>query len=178
MQVSFKPILEEDIDHLRDIAVKTFIHSYEHLNTLSNFNWYIQKAFTVEKLLSEIRNDESYYYFVHFGKDIVGYLKLNIGKSQTENHNDEYLEIERIYLNSNYQKKGIGRRIMTFVFEQARTLSKSKVWLGVWDQNPRAILFYEHIGFQRNGSHVFKFGDEDQVDHIMEIDVAHFNENY
>ena len=172
MRITFNPIAEVDVVQLRDIALKTFIDSYEHLNTPSNFNWYTQKAFPVEKLLSEIRNEESYYYFVYFGDDLAGYLKLNIGAAQTEIHSDNYLEIERIYLIDTFQKKGIGRMMIDFVFQKAQELSKSKVWLGVWDNNPSAIQFYERMGFQRSGSHIFKFGDEDQVDFIMEIDIS------
>lgn len=171
MQVSFKPIYEDDIDLLQNIALETFIHSYEHLNSPSNFKWYIDRAFTKEKLLSEIQNEESYYYFALYQNQIAGYLKLNAGSAQTETYSDEYLEIERIYLRSDYHRKGIGRKMMDFVFDTARKMSKSKVWLGVWNQNPSAILFYEHMGFRRNGSHIFKFGDEDQIDLIMEVDI-------
>ena len=171
MDIIFKPILEKDVDQLKQIAILTFKQSYEHLNTPSNFNWYIDRAFNTKKLLSELQNKESYCYFVTLKEEIIGYLKLNIGNSQTEIFDNKYLEIERIYLDSKYQRKGIGSRMINYAIECAKDLQKSKIWLGVWDQNPKAILFYEQMGFVKNGNHVFKFGDEDQNDIIMEMDL-------
>lgn len=172
MQVSFNPIAAKDIDQLRHIAIKTFKQSYEHLNTQSNFKWYVDKAFATEKLIAEIQNEESFYYFISLADDIVGYLKLNIGKSQTETHGDEYLEIERIYLDEGSQGKGLGKRMIKHAMDKAIALNKTKVWLGVWDHNPKAIAFYERNGFERKGSHIFKFGDQDQIDIIMEINCS------
>ncbi len=172
MDIFFQQISYEEVNKLRNIAIKTFRQSYEHLNSPSNFQDYISKAFTKEVLLRELQNEESFYYFIAFENDIVGYLKLNIGNSQTERFSDAYLEIERIYLDANYQRKGIGKRMIEFTFDKARELQKTKVWLGVWDENPKAILFYERMGFQSKGNHVFKFGNEAQTDIIMEMNVA------
>lgn len=171
MDIVFKPILDKEADLLREIAIRTFRQSYEHLNTPANFNGYINRAFNTDRLISEIQNKERYYYFVILEEKIIGYLKLNIGSSQTETFDDTYLEIERIYLDASYQRKGMGSRMIAHATEIARSLQKTKIWLGVWDQNPKAILFYERMGFVRKGNHIFKFGDEDQNDIIMEKDV-------
>lgn len=171
MQVNIRPILVHEIGQLKQIALKTFIDSYERLNTPSEFQKYISSAFTVEKLSAEMKNEESAYYFVLAENKIIGYLKLNIGNSQTEDFSDDYLEIERIYLDTNYHRKGIGKTLIEFALEKGKELQKTKVWLGVWDQNPKAILFYERMGFVKIGNHVFKFGNEDQVDILMEMDI-------
>lgn len=171
MQIVFRPIQTNEVDELKSIATTTFVQSYEHLNDPENFGRYITKAFTQEKLLEEIKNDESYYYFVLLNENIIGYLKLNVGMSQTEDYGDEYLEIERIYLDRGYQRRGIGSRMMSYALARGRALHKKKVWLGVWDRNPKAIRFYEGVGFSITGEHIFQFGDEDQRDLIMEMDI-------
>lgn len=172
MKISIVPISTKDLNQLKGIALKTFEQSYQHLNTKSNFDWYIQKAFTSQQLLSEIQNKKSFFYFIMNWNIIIGYLKLNIDDSQTEKYCKECLEIERIYLEANYKRKGIGRKILTFAAEKAKELTKNKVWLGVWDQNPDAILFYKKQGFVERGSHIFKFGDENQIDIIMEKSIT------
>ena len=172
MKIEFRPINADDISRLKSIATETFIQSYEHLNKPTNFKDYLEKAFTKSKLLAEVLNEESYYYFIISGGDVLGYLKLNIGSSQSENFDDDYMEIERIYLLAQYHRMGIGRKMMNFVFEQAGKKGKKKVWLGVWRRNPNAIEFYKRMGFQITGDHIFKFGDEDQVDLIMEVDLS------
>ena len=168
MEISFQPISPQDVYPLRDIALKTFSQSYQHLNTQANFDWYVNRAFTIEKLLSELQNGESFFYYVMAMENIIGYLKLNIDNSQTEKHCKGCLEIERIYLEAEYRRKGIGRKMIQFAIAKAKQYSKSKIWLGVWDKNPSAILFYKSQGFVDSGSHIFKFGNEDQIDIIFE----------
>lgn len=171
MQVLFQRVTQDDVGQLKEIALKTFFDSYFHLNTPTNFECYVDKAFRKNKLLSEIQNENSFFHFVTNRGNIIGYLKMNIGDSQTEHFDHTYLEIERIYLDARFQHKGIGYTMLQFALRQAKAFSKSKIWLGVWDKNPKAIKFYRKNGFRETGSHIFRFGDEDQTDIIMERDV-------
>ena len=45
------------------------------------------------------------------------------------------------------------------------------VWLGVWEQNPRAIRFYEKNGFVAFDKHVFKLGNDEQTDIMMKLEL-------
>jgi len=40
-------------------------------------------------------------------------------------------------------------------------------WLGVWEQNPRAISFYAKNGFAVVGEHVFVLGKDPQRDLVL-----------
>ncbi len=44
--------------------------------------------------------------------------------------------------------KGIGRRMVGFIEEEARRLGLNRVWLRVWDCNPRARALYEKLGYR------------------------------
>ena len=169
MKCSFRAVTPNDAELLRQISIRTFRQSYEHLNTPENFRSYLNEAFQIQKLKDEINNPESTFYFVENSQGVLGYLKINIGDSQTENRSEECLEVERLYLDQTHQGQGIGSEMMHFIFEIAKSKQKSRVWLGVWERNPDAIEFYSKVGFHKSGSHIFKFGDEDQTDIIMEI---------
>lgn len=169
MKVVFHKITKEEVDVLQKIAIQTFRESYAHLNTEENFLWYIKKAFSKETLTRELQNKESFWFFIQNDSFTIGYLKLNIGSAQTELHSEQYLEVERIYLDKKYQGKGYGSQMIQFAISKAKRLNKTKIWLGVWDQNPQAIDFYNRAGFEESGSHIFKFGTEDQIDIIMEM---------
>ena len=43
------------------------------------------------------------------------------------------------------------------------------IWLGVWQENPKAIQFYTKNGFEVFDQHVFKLGDEEQTDFLMRL---------
>jgi ribosomal protein S18 acetylase RimI-like enzyme len=48
------------------------------------------------------------------------------------------------------QGMGVGRRLMTTLFDQLRTDGSIGVHLGVDPRNDRAIGFYEHLGMRRH----------------------------
>ena len=49
----------------------------------------------------------------------------------------------------------------------ARTL-----WVGVWENNSRAIAFYENNGFMKFGQQPFMLGDDVQNDWMMKKELA------
>lgn len=50
----------------------------------------------------------------------------------------------------------------------AQEHNKHKIWLGVWEHNPRAQAFYKRHGFKVVGEHHFQTGDVTDTDLIME----------
>ena len=92
---------------------------------------------------------------------MAGYLKLNIKDAQTETYNDNDLEIERIYILSTFQHKGLGKALFNQALTLANQLSCDSIWLGVW-KNDNAIIFYKSLGFHVIDSHIFYMGDENK----------------
>jgi ribosomal protein S18 acetylase RimI-like enzyme len=43
------------------------------------------------------------------------------------------------------------------------------VWLGVWEENHRAIRFYTKNGFVVFDKHVFIMGNDEQTDLLMQL---------
>jgi ribosomal protein S18 acetylase RimI-like enzyme len=43
------------------------------------------------------------------------------------------------------------------------------VWLGVWENNNRAIRFYEKFGFSVFDHHIFRVGSDNQTDVLMRL---------
>jgi len=156
-----------DIDILVSLSRKTFYESFHHLNKPENMDAYMDKAFAFERLLSELRNENSEFYFLQNDKEIAGYLKINMKEAQTEFKGDSSLEIERIYISESYQSNGYGTDLLNKVKEIAATSGVKYIWLGVWEKNPAAIRFYERNGFNVFSEHEFQMGDEVQMDKLM-----------
>jgi RimJ/RimL family protein N-acetyltransferase len=53
---------------------------------------------------------------------------------------------------------------MEAMLMHARERGADRVWLGVWEHNPRARRFYAKCGFAPAGDHAFVLGDEVQRD--------------
>ncbi|RZS93918.1 GNAT family N-acetyltransferase [Aquimarina brevivitae] len=158
---------------LYDISRHTFYESYgPPLNTERNIQHYISEHLTLEKLASELQNPNVYYFLLTYSKEVIGYLKLNIGTAQTEHLGNSALEIERIYIKKEFQGNQLGQLLIEKAKHLGRQLNKHFVWLGVWDQNRRAIQFYKRAGFIPFSTHTFTLGDDVQTDIMMKLMLA------
>ena len=165
--VRFRPCGLADLETLREMAWRTYDETFRHLNTPGNMDAYLEKAFAREKLEQELGNPLSSFQFLYSGGRLAGYMKINEGEAQTEGADPAALEIERIYVERDFQGLGLGRAMIDRGVEIARAKGKTVVWLGVWEKNEKAIAFYLKMGFSRAGTHPFLMGREKQTDWIM-----------
>jgi diamine N-acetyltransferase len=159
----------EDIPTLQEISYETFNDTFKEQNTPENMSAYLEKAFNLMQLEKELSNPYSEFFFVFFNNELAGYLKVNINDAQSEAMGNEALEVERVYIKSNFQKHGLGKYLLNKAIELAKVHNKSKIWLGVWEKNENAIAFYKKMGFVEIGAHSFYMGDEEQIDIIMTL---------
>jgi ribosomal protein S18 acetylase RimI-like enzyme len=96
-------------------------------------------------------------------------MKLNEGGAQTELQKEDSFEIERIYVLSDFQGKGIGRQLLEKAIQMAMEKKASYIWLGVWEENKSAIQFYKKNGFIAFDEHYFMVGDDKQTDIMMKL---------
>ena len=159
----------DQVKLLQGVAIETFRQTYAQYNDPKNFEVYIATAFNESQLLKELQHPDSFYYLAIGQKNVLGYLKLNIGAAQTEEQVIPSLEIERIYVLRQFQGMGIGKLFLQKSIDQANSLTLNRIWLGVYELNKSALSFYQKQGFQVFGTHTFKLGSEDQKDYMMEL---------
>lgn len=157
----------ENVQVLQEISIETFNDTFSNQNSADNMKAYIDRAFTMKQLESELANRSSQFYFISIDNEVAGYLKVNIDDAQSETMGDDFLEIERIYIRNKFQRKGLGKYLIDQAIEIAEEQNKNNIWLGVWENNDNAIRFYEKLGFVQTGVHSFYMGDEEQLDIIM-----------
>ena len=165
--IDIKKATLNDLGRLQDIGRRTFAETFSSVNTAENMAQYLDEEFSLEKLTAELDNDTSEFYFAVLNDETIGYLKLNVGNSQTEIIDDKSLEIERIYVVNKCHGKKIGQLLYEKAIQIARQIDADYVWLGVWENNPRAISFYKKNGFVEFDKHIFKLGDDEQTDIMM-----------
>ena len=169
--ILFRPCTQDDLDVLQDFSRRTYFETFAEQNTPENMATYLDDAFETEKLRRELEDANSAFYFLYCGETLAGYLKLNEAPAQTDLHDSDSLEIERIYVAKEFQGKGLGRRLMTYAISAAMQRGKAFVWLGVWEKNTKALAFYRKNGFYPIGTHTFVMGDDPQTDYIMRKDL-------
>jgi len=160
-----------DINALAQIGRQTFQETFSGTNSADNMRTYLEDGFSVDKLTEEVRNTASQFYFAKLNEQLIGYLKINTGNAQTEALDTKALEIERIYVLAAYHGKQVGQLLYHKAIQIAEELKSSFVWLGVWEENTRAIRFYEKNGFVAFDKHIFKLGEDEQTDIMMKLEI-------
>ncbi|KAB5488779.1 MULTISPECIES: GNAT family N-acetyltransferase [Flagellimonas] len=171
MAIIFRICTEDDLHALVKISKETFVAAFEKDNDPDDFKAYIQKAFDPQKLASELSDEDTYFYFLEEEGVLLGYFKLNIGRAQTDVHDMDSMEIERIYVLESHQGKRIGTLMLQEIINLAKRLDKSYIWLGVWEHNPKAIRFYQRNHFQKFGEHPYYIGNDKQTDWLLRLDL-------
>ena len=156
-----------DINQLQQVSRQTFSETFSHVNTEENMRKYLDEELSIEKLTDELVNKDCEFYFALLENSVIGYLKLNFGKSQTELFKDNTIELERIYVLKEFQGKHIGQLLYDKAVHIARQRNVDYMWLGVWEKNFKARSFYQKNGLVEFDKHIFKLGNDVQTDLMM-----------
>lgn len=97
-----------DVSILREAGIQTFTETFEKHNTSENLQKYLNESFGVDNLHKELSNPDSAFYFAKLNNKVIGYLKINFNKAQTEIKVKNALEVERIYVLKQFQGIKVG----------------------------------------------------------------------
>ena len=170
-EIEIKLVQLDDVELLKQVARTVFAQTFSDHNQPENVEKYLDESFTIEILSEELNNENSQFFFALVNNEPVGYLKVNVGAAQTELKDEDGMELQRIYVLEAYHGKSVGQAL----FEKAKSLAIEGdypyLWLGVWEENHRALNFYRKNGFVPFDKHIFKMGEEEQTDWMMKLDL-------
>jgi diamine N-acetyltransferase len=165
--LSFKQAGPEDLELLRDLSISTFRDTYEAHNTEEDMLHHVATVFHPDRLRSEMADSRIGYHIAYADGKPVGYIRVNQNGVQSDVHDPESLELERIYVLKEFQGRRFGDQLIQKTMDLAREAGLKFVWLGVWKKNEKAIRFYERMGFTIFGTHDFVLGNDPQSDWLM-----------
>ncbi|NER17083.1 GNAT family N-acetyltransferase [Spongiivirga citrea] len=171
MQLQFKKCDLGDLHKLRELSEETFIDAFEKHNNPEDFKAYVDTAFSLNAIKSQLINPSTAFYFVIKDEEIIGYFKVNEQDAQSDLHLENTLELERVYVVKQAQGNGYGTIILNEIIDKAKSQKMKAIWLGVWEHNTDAIRFYERYGFKKFGSHPYWLGNDKQTDFVMRYDL-------
>jgi ribosomal protein S18 acetylase RimI-like enzyme len=170
--IEIEKVTLANIEQLQQISRQTFTETFSEVNTEDNLNKYLDESFNISRLTSEIQNLNSEFYFAVIDAKVVGYLKINCGDAQTELKNDNTLELERIYVLKEFHGRKVGQILFSKAIQVAEQMNVDYLWLGVWEENHRALKFYMKNGFTVFDQHIFRLGDDVQTDIMMKLQIT------
>ena len=156
-----------DAPLIASIGAETFVTSFGAQNTPENLAKHLARAFGVEIQARELADPAITYLIAEHNGRTAGYAQVRQGEAPPCVTGGSPVEVRRFYVVSDFHGTGIAQALMDACAREARQRGGRTLWLGVWDQNPRAIRFYTKWGFADVGGQTFVLGDDPQQDRVL-----------
>jgi ribosomal protein S18 acetylase RimI-like enzyme len=179
----FRLATPKDASQVSHLIGSTWAKFFAYSVTESDLETYLTKTVSEAQIRIEIQ-DQSKLFLVacrssesdvdssssgqQAGSTIVGVAQLNLKTTESGLTTSQPIELNRLYIDPNEQGSGLASTLLEYAEEQSRTRGYDGMWLGVWENNARAMRFYEKKGFERRGEHWFWVGESQRRDWIME----------
>jgi GNAT superfamily N-acetyltransferase len=156
-----------DAPLIASLGVQTFVTSFGTQNTPENLAKHLAKAFGEEIQMRELTDPSITYLIAELHGRTAGYAQVREGDAPECVTGPAPVEVRRFYVLHDFHGTGIAQALMDACASEARQRGGRTLWLGVWDQNPRAIRFYTKWGYEDVGGQTFMLGDDPQQDRVL-----------
>jgi diamine N-acetyltransferase len=174
---------KEHASLIADLSRRTFYDTFAPYNTKENMDQFMDIQFTREQLMAEVGAPRNTFLLAWIenqptqsirpaepaqSPQPVGYARLyETSELPRDLNGTSAIEISRFYSEQHTIGKGVGKALMEACLELGREKGLEWIWLCVWEQNGRAIRFYEKMGFEKFDEHIFILGQDLQHDWKM-----------
>lgn len=145
--ISLHVITISDQSKLIDLMRRIYPSPYAHLWE-DQGEWYIENQYHMERLKTELQEENGRYYFVKYQGATVGVIRYVLDAVFTDCKHISGAKLHRIYLNPMMQGMGIGQNLLDWMLAEVKTSGGVMMWLEVMDSQTQALEFYEKNGFQ------------------------------
>ena len=157
-----------DAAHYSAFAERLFRASYVDGYDPADLDDYVSHSFSESQQIAEIKEPGARVLAIEDARHgLLGYAHLRQTPAPPALDGRSALEIARFYVDKPWHGQGIARVLMSACIAEARSRGADALWLLVYQENPRAIAFYEKSGFRRSGTQPFKLGRRVDQDWVM-----------
>ncbi|CAG9982771.1 unnamed protein product [Clonostachys byssicola] len=158
-----------DANRITELGAHVFAVTYGHSVEPRELRTYLKESYSKSSIIKDIQDGKKdVFVATNDENNFLGFAYLTQGnKEPCVETFERTIELQRLYVHPSSHGTGVGRLLGEAVETRAREQGFKNVWLGVWEDNPRAIRAYEKWGYKQVGVHDFAIGSVVQTDHIM-----------
>ena len=155
---------------LAELGARIFRESSPH-TPHEDLESYLKESFTCEKFLAYLSVKSAAALILERSGQAIGYALLYPGQAPNRLGPPPSIQLKRLYILEEWTGRRWGDVLMARCLEYVRQSSFGSIWLTVWENNGRAIRFYERWGFQKVGVYDFVVGRDIQKDLVFLRDI-------
>lgn len=154
---------------LAKLGAETFQESFRAANRAEDMAAHLHRTYAPEIVAEHLADPKCTYFIAHKNEVPAGFAKLRKQYRPDCISEKNAVELHQIYVLRTFHAQKIGAALMQACLNSAARDGYDFVWLGVWENNLRALEFYRKWGFVKVGSHAFVLGADFQTDLIMKL---------
>lgn len=141
----------EDTARLSALGIQTARTWFADVYTDAELRAFIERDFSVAVLRKQLADSEAMTFLLHeVAGELLGFARINWAQP-VPLEGGHGAELQKIYYLPKCTGRGLGRRMMAAVIDTVAARGVRTLWLDVLGSNPRALAFYEQLGFVRVG---------------------------
>ena len=157
----------EDAAELAAFAARTFAEAFAADNDPDDLQAHLSSSYTPEQQAAELADPSMTTILARSQGELLAYAQVRRSSPPSCVTQSAPIELYRFYLDSRAHGSGLAAELMQAVHQVARDFEAHHIWLGVWEQNPRAIAFYEKEQFVDVGNKEYMVGPDRQIDRVL-----------
>lgn len=157
-----------DATHYSAFAERLFRETYVDGYDRADIDDYVSKSFSPAQQTAELLEPGGRVLAIEDAQNgLLGFAHIRQTPTPAVLDGRFALEISRFYVDRPWHGRGIARVLMSACIAEARSRGADALWLLVYQDNPRAVAFYEKSGFRRAGTQPFQLGRRVDQDWLM-----------
>ncbi|MFB2555440.1 GNAT family N-acetyltransferase [Herbiconiux liangxiaofengii] len=163
----------EDVGIVSAVAAETFELACPPTTSSEAIAAFIRDNLSEARFASYLAGEQHTILLADVDGEIAGYTMLISGEPSDPDvaaavTHRPTIELSKCYARAKFHTQGVGRTLIEASVGIARDGGAASIWLGVNQENARAIRFYEKSGFVRVGTKHFLVGEELHDDFVLE----------
>ena len=168
-EIHIKRADKSDAQLLSDLSNATFIETYRDCAPDDDLMKFMDACYNEQVIAEELENENDFYFIAYINNFPAGYMRLAEDPEQYPiSEKYKAIHLKRIYVLKEFHSQKIGAALMSYALQLALEKGYELLWLGVYEHNAKAKLFYDKWGFEdRNLPHTFAVGESTHIDYWL-----------
>jgi len=139
-EIAIRNWTREDFSIVKNILLTTWKNTYTFIPE-EDILLHFEKHYSEDRLIEILNDPFSNGIIAEVNSVPAGWLKL------FEDHINKKFFVSSLYVLPEFQGFGLGKKLLNEAYRIAKEKQFSKVWLGVMQQNIKALEWYKNLGF-------------------------------
>lgn len=168
--IGYRDATPHDGPQLDAMARGVWLETFGHSGSAEDIALYLAKAYgPTGDLIRHLSDPDHRFRLACREDEIIGYAKLSKPWLPPGTFGAKARQLSQLYTVQSVRGGGVAHALMDWTIDTARALGADELLLTVWEHNPRAMRFYEKIGFAHIGDYEFPMGNQIDRDLIMRL---------